>query len=93
MCCELSFAAPPLDGTSPRAKEGKYTTCRPGSTVGALEIEGDLSVLIEPKIGIPQLLSLACPTLWTCTSSNSRQELFDFQEAETLPDMHWHLSA
>ena len=32
---------------------------RPGSTVGALEI-GDMSVLIEPKIGIPQLLSLTC---------------------------------
>ena len=29
------------------------------STVGAVEI-GDLSVLIRPKIGIPQLLSLAC---------------------------------
>ena len=39
-------------------REGTYTL-RPGSTVGAVEI-GDLSVLIQPKIGIPQLLSLAC---------------------------------
>ena len=31
---------------------------KPGSTVGAVEI-GDLSVLIRPKIPIPQLLSLA----------------------------------
>ena len=30
----------------------------PGSTVGAVEF-GDLSVLIEPKIGIPKLLSMA----------------------------------
>ena len=37
--------------------EGVYSL-RPGSTVGAVEI-GELSVLIEPKIGIPQLLSLA----------------------------------
>ena len=31
----------------------------PGSTIGAADVE-DLSVLIEPKIGIPQVLSLAC---------------------------------
>ncbi|MXX24092.1 MAG: hypothetical protein F4Z82_01420, partial [Caldilineaceae bacterium SB0668_bin_21] len=35
---------------------------RPSSIVGALEI-GDMSVLIEPKIGIPQLLSMACYAL------------------------------
>ena len=34
-------------------------TLKPSSTVGAVEI-GDLSVLIKPKIPIPQLLSLAC---------------------------------
>ena len=31
----------------------------PGSTVGAVQTD-DLSVLVEPKIGIPKLLSLAC---------------------------------
>ena len=31
----------------------------PGSTVGAVETDG-LSVRIEPKIGVPKLLSLAC---------------------------------
>ena len=38
--------------------EGSYDLT-PGSTVGAVEV-GDLSVVIEPKIGISQLLSLAC---------------------------------
>ena len=38
---------------------GNRYRLRPDSTVGALEIDG-LSVLIQPKIGIPQLLSLAC---------------------------------
>ena len=38
--------------------DGEYRLT-PGSTVGAVEI-GDLSVIIRPKIGIPQLLSMAC---------------------------------
>ena len=57
---------------------------RPGSTVGAVEI-GDLSVLIRPKIGIPQLLSLACYAMGVYKPQEQR--LFDFkQEAETLLD-------
>ena len=56
----------------------------PGSTVGALEI-GDLSVLIQPKIGIPQLLSLACYAMGVYTAQVER--LFEFkEEAETPPD-------
>lgn len=55
----------------------------PGSTVGAVEV-GDLSVLIQPKIGIRQLLSMACYAMGAYKSQDQR--LFDFQEAETLPD-------
>ncbi len=54
-----------------------------GSTVGAVEI-GDLSVLIEPKIGIPQLLALACYAMGVFRLQEERP--FDFEEKETLPD-------
>ena len=57
---------------------------KPSSKVGALEI-GDMSVLIEPKIGIPQLLSLACYAMGVYKPQE--QKLFDFQKAETLPDI------
>ena len=53
------------------------------STVGAVEI-GDLSVFIEPKIGIPQLLSLACYAMGVVKPQEDK--LFDFEEKETLPD-------
>ena len=56
---------------------------RPGSNVGALEI-GDLSVLIQPKIGIPNLLSLACYAMGVYKQQDMR--LFDFAQNETLPD-------
>ena len=56
---------------------------RPSSVVGALEI-GDLSVLIEPKIGIPQLLSLAC---YAFDVFDPLDKLFDFQKAKVLPDI------
>ena len=63
--------------------DGLYTL-RPGSTAGALEI-GDLSVLIRPKIGIPQLLSLACYAMGVYKPQD--EHLFDFQqESETPPD-------
>ena len=54
----LRAVLPSLTVQPATGQEGEYCL-RPGSTVGAVEI-GDLSVLIEPKIGIPQLLSLAC---------------------------------
>ncbi len=38
--------------------EGVYRLT-PGSTVGAVEID-DMSVIVEPKIGIQQLLSIVC---------------------------------
>ena len=62
--------------------EGVYSL-RPGSTVGAVEI-GELSVLIEPKIGIPQLLSLAC---YAISKFKPRPEAFDFHREDALPDV------
>ena len=56
---------------------------KPGSIVGALETEG-LSVLIEPKIGIPQLLSLACYAMGVYKPQE--QHLFDFQKDHAPPD-------
>ena len=62
--------------------EGLYRLTA-GSTVGAVEI-GDLSVLIKPKIEIPQLLSLACYAMGVFRLQEERP--FDFEEKETLPD-------
>ena len=68
----------------PAAGEDAAYHLTPSSTVGAVEI-GDLSVLIRPKIGIPQLLSLACYAMGVFKTQEKR--LFDFEEeAETLPD-------
>ncbi len=61
--------------------EGVYTLT-PGSDVGAVET-GDLSVLIRPKIGIPQLISLAC---YTIGMVRFRDTDFDFPEQAALPD-------
>ena len=75
-----------LSSVSIEPVKGKGNTyrLRPGSTVGALEI-GDMSVLIEPKIGIPQLLSLACYAMGVYKPHEHK--LFDFQKAQTLPDV------
>ncbi|MDE2823058.1 MAG: hypothetical protein OXK79_06095 [Chloroflexota bacterium] len=54
----------------------------PGSTVGAVEV-GNLSVLIRPKIGIPQLLSLAC---YTIGKVEFQKADFEFPEETALPD-------
>ena len=68
----------------PAAGEDAAYHLTPGSTVGAVEI-GHLSVLIRPKIGIPQLLSLACYAMGVFKSQEER--LFDFEEeVETPPD-------
>ena len=55
----------------------------PGSTVGAVET-GGLSVLIRPKIGIPQLLSLVC---YAMGRFRPRRELFDYPREYALPDV------
>ena len=72
-----SLAVEPAEGL-----DGAYWL-KPGSTVGAVEI-GDLSVLIRPKIGIPQLLSLACYAMGVFKSQDKR--MFDFDEERALPD-------
>ena len=72
-----SIAIEPVPST-----EGKYTLT-PGSTIGAVEV-GDLSVRIEPKIGIPQLLSLACYAMGAFRPQEDRP--FDFEENVALPD-------
>ena len=58
-------------------------TLKPGSTVGAVEF-GDLSVLIRPKIPIPQLLSLAC---YAMSKFRPRPEMFDYPREYALPDV------
>ncbi len=72
-----SLAIGPVEG-----EDAKYTLT-PGSTVGAIEI-GDLSVLIEPKIGIPQLLSLAC---YAMGAFRPQPEMFDYPPEYALPDV------
>ena len=56
----------------------------PGSTVGAVEF-GDLSVLIEPKIGIPKLLSMACYAIGAYKQRPLDE--FDFSREKSLPDL------
>lgn len=81
----LLHAADELNLTvQPVAERGGCYRVTAGSTVGAVEI-GDLSVLIEPKIGIPQLLSLACYAMGVFRSERDR--LFDFVRDEALPDV------
>ena len=69
---------------TPTTGESNGYVLKPGSTVGAVEI-GGLSVLIEPKIGIPQLLSLACYAIGAY-SLQEEERLFDFEERVALPD-------
>ena len=68
---------------TPATGESSGYLLKPGSIVGAVEI-GGLSVLIEPKIGIPQLLSLACYAIGAYKLQEER--LFDFEERVALPD-------
>lgn len=63
-------------------REGLYRLTA-GPRVGAVEI-GELSVLIEPKMGIPQVLSLACYAMRVFRPQQDRP--FDFRESESLPD-------
>ena len=57
---------------------------RPGSVVGGLEV-GDLSILIQPKIDIPQLLSLGCYVMGVIRHQHLRT--FDFERGGALPDL------
>ena len=71
------LAVQPVVGTD----DAYYLT--PGSTVGAFESES-LSILIRPKIGIPQLLSLIC---YAMSSYRPRSELFDYPQYQGLQDI------
>ena len=78
----LQETLPSLTIEPAMATEGEYYL-KPGSTVGAVEV-GELSVLIQPKIGVPQMLSLAC---YAMAAYKSRQDwMFDFDEEAALPD-------
>ncbi len=68
---------------TPAVGEGGGYVLKPGSIVGAVEIDG-LSVLIRPKIGIPQLLHLAC---YAIGKVRFRREDFYFSEEHALPDV------
>ena len=72
-----SVTIEPVAGT-----EGTYHLT-PGSVVGAIEIDG-LSVVIEPKIGIVNLLSMACYAIGMVKFD---REAFDFLEEYALPDV------
>ena len=72
----LGVAVAPVAGT---ASEYRLT---PGSVVGAVDL-GGLSVRIAPKIGIRQLLSLAC---YAVGSVEIQERDFDFSEHAALPD-------
>ncbi len=73
----LDLSVTPIPG------ESSAYTLKSGSTVGAIEV-GDLSVLIRPKIGIPQLLSLAC---YAIGNVRFRKDDFDFPDEYALPDV------
>ncbi len=79
---ELKEALPSLAVEPAEGAEGKYHLT-PGSVVGAVEI-GELSVLIRPKIPIPQLLSLACYAMGAYRQQDERA--FDFEEEQSLQD-------
>ena len=75
---KLKLAIEPIAGT------GSRYLVTPGSTVGAVEI-GDVSVRIQPKIGIPHLLSLACYAMRLFKLQHDNP--FNFKEDEALPDV------
>lgn len=72
----LNLSIAPVAGTT-----SEYTLT-PGSIVGAVET-GGLSVRIAPKIGIRQLLSLAC---YAIDKVRLQEPEFDFPEQAALPD-------
>ena len=76
-------SAIPSVGITPIAGTSNEYILKPASIVGAIEV-GNLSVLIQPKIPIPQLLSLACYAMGAYKLQYER--LFDFKDNETLPD-------
>ena len=77
----LKKALPSLTIQHAIGTESEYRIT-PSSTVGAVELDG-LSVLIRPKIGIPQLISLACYAIGLVIF---QERDFGFPNASALPD-------
>ena len=77
---DLHLTIAPVAGTT-----NEYTVT-PGSIVGAVELDG-LSLRIEPKIGLKQLLSLAC---YAMEKVKFQEREFDFPEEVALPDALTH---
>ena len=75
--------AVPLESIEPVQGTLNEYRLRPGSHVGAVEV-GDLSVLIKPKIGIPQVLSLAC---YAIGRIKFQAEDFVYHEQDALPEV------
>lgn len=73
---ELGLTITPVAGV-----ESQYTLT-PGSIVGAVET-ANMSVRIKPKIGIRQLMSIACYAIGKVTF---QEREFEFPEASALPD-------
>ena len=71
-----------LEATPVPGEQNSYIL-RSGSTVGAVAL-GDLSVLIRPKIGIPQLLSMVC---YAMDAFRPQEEMFNYPEKDALPDI------
>lgn len=82
---KLNAGEPKLSLTIERSRDqadSYYLT--PGSVVGAVDV-GNLSLLIKPKIGIGQLLSLAC---YAMGKFRPQERDFDFgRDDEGLPDV------
>ena len=76
-------AALPSVSIAPVAGEDGAYSLTPGAVVGAVEVRG-LSVTIQPKIGIPHLISLAC---YADGLVRFRDDDFDFAPNEALPDI------
>lgn len=74
----------PFEAIEPVASTENQYRLRPGSHIGAVTV-GDLSILIEPKIGTPQVMSLACYAMGQGTVKFKRED-FDFREEYALPD-------
>ena len=76
---EAKVAVEPDNGSD----AGNAYFLTPSSIVGAIA-SGDLSVVIRPKIGIPQVLSLAC---YSIGKIRFQLDDFRFPEAYSLPDV------
>ena len=72
-----------IPGLSTTETDDRRWVLTPSSTVGAIEV-GELSVRIKPKIGIRQLLSLAC---YATGALPEEIREFGFAEDEALPDV------